>query len=74
MIRDKCWVWFKGSINEVGHWKGGFMATKDEKLGILIENPAYITCRVPEWRVVSIEPSDLNSPPIIPNDSAWKII
>ena len=74
MSRVNCWVWFKGSLNEVGHWKGGFIGTKDENPGILIENPSYVSCRVPEWRVLLEEPSDLKAPPIIPDGSPWKIL
>tara|TARA_Y100001968_G_scaffold332955_1_gene393264 strand:+ start:7425 stop:7649 length:225 start_codon:yes stop_codon:yes gene_type:complete len=73
MSRGNCWVWFKGSLNESGHWKGGFIFTKDDKPGFMIENPSFVTCRVPEWRVILKEPANLNSPPIIPKGSAWKI-
>ncbi|WP_320664678.1 hypothetical protein [Prochlorococcus sp. MIT 1223] len=74
MLKESCWVWFKGSIKEQGYWKGGFTGTKDEKPGILIESPSYVSCRVPEWRVRSTEPTDLNQPPEIPEGGIWKII
>ena len=45
---SKCWVWFKGSLKNGGHWKEGFTCTFDEKPGVLIESPAYVTCRVPK--------------------------
>ena len=73
MFRESCWVWFKASLNEVGCWKGGFLATTDEKSGILIENPGYVTCRVPDWRVSIKEPINLKDPPDIPKDSSWKL-
>ena len=74
MERENCWVWFKGSINNKGVWKGGFVGTKDEKIGILIESPSYVQCRVPEWRVLAKEPIDLYAPPVIPEGAQWKII
>tara|TARA_Y100001968_G_C19253853_1_gene665769 strand:+ start:574 stop:798 length:225 start_codon:yes stop_codon:yes gene_type:complete len=74
MPKENCWVWFKGSIKEGGQWKGGFTCTKDEKSGILIESPNYVSCRVPEWRVRTSEPTDINEAPNIPKDTDWKII
>ena len=71
---SKCWVWFKGSLNNGGFWKEGFTCTFDEKPGVLIESPAYVTCRVPTWRVLTKEPEDLNKSPLIPDKAIWKII
>ena len=71
---SKCWVWFKGSINKGGYWKEGFTCTFDEKPGVLIESPAYVTCRVPNWRVQTKEPENLSRPPMIPENAIWKII
>jgi len=71
---SKCWVWFKGSLNNGGYWKEGFTCTFDENPGVLIESPAYITCRVPTWRVVTKEPENLYKSPLIPDKAIWKII
>ena len=71
---SKCWVWFKGSLNEGGYWKEGFSCTFDEKPGILIESPAYVSCRVPNWRVLTKEPEDFTKMPLIPENAVWKII
>ena len=71
---SKCWVWFKGSLDEGGYWKEGFSCTFDEKPGILIESPSYVTCRVPNWRVLTKEPEDLTKSPLIPDNAIWKII
>ena len=71
---SKCWVWFKGSLNKGGYWKEGFSCTFDEKPGILIESPAYVSCRVPNWRVVTKEPEDLTKTPVIPDNAIWKLI
>ena len=71
---SKCWVWFKGSLNKGGSWKEGFTCTVDEKPGVLIESPAYVTCRVPNWRVLTKEPEDLYKSPLIPDKAIWKII
>ena len=74
MKTSKCWVWFKGSLNEGGYWKEGFSCTFDENPGILIESPSYVTCRVPNWRVLTKEPEDLTKTPLIPENAVWKII
>ena len=74
MKTSKCWVWFKGSLNKGGYWKEGFTCTFDEKPGVLIESPAYVTCRVPNWRVLTKEPEDLTKSPLIPDNAVWKII
>ena len=74
MKTTKCWVWFRGSLNSNGFWKEGFTCTFDEKPGILIESPSFVSCRVPNWRVQTIEPEDLNKAPNIPENSTWKII
>ena len=71
---SKCWVWFKGSLKKGGYWKEGFTCTIDEKPGVLIESPAYVTCRVPKWRVVTKEPESLYKSPLIPEKAIWKII
>tara|TARA_Y100000589_G_scaffold169323_1_gene160996 strand:- start:1087 stop:1311 length:225 start_codon:yes stop_codon:yes gene_type:complete len=70
----KCWVWFRGSIDSGGYWKDGFTCTFDEKPGILIESPAFISCRVPSWRVITTEPEDFSNGPSIPDNAVWKII
>ena len=74
MKTSKCWVWFKGSLNKGGYWKEGFTCTFDEKPGVLIERPAYVSCRVPNWRVLTKEPEDLLKSPLIPEKAIWKII
>ena len=70
----KCWVWFRGNLNGNGHWKEGFTCTFDEKPGILIESPAYVSCRVPNWRVITTEPDDFSKSPAIPDNAVWKLI
>ena len=71
---SKCWVWFKGNLNNGGYWKEGFTCTFDENPGVLIESPAYVTCRVPSWRVLTKEPENLYESPLIPEKAIWKII
>ena len=70
----KCWVWFRGNLNSSGYWKEGFTCTFDEKPGILIESPAFVSCRVPNWRVITTEPEDFLVGPAIPENAVWKII
>ncbi len=74
MTKKTCWVWFKGSINENGYWKEGFICKKDEGPGLLIESHGFVTCRVPEWRVTTQEPSEINTSPEIPQGAKWKLI
>ena len=74
MQRENCWVWFKGALKNGGHWKGGFSYKKDDKPGILIESPAYVSCRVPEWRIQTTEPKDKHIGPEIPDGASWKFI
>tara|TARA_Y100001968_G_C19281827_1_gene679624 strand:+ start:429 stop:653 length:225 start_codon:yes stop_codon:yes gene_type:complete len=74
MQKENCWVWFKGALQEGGHWKGGFTCKKDEYPGVLIESPSYVSCRVPEWRISTKEPDSKNKAPNIPEKAIWKII
>tara|TARA_Y100001968_G_scaffold46796_2_gene36960 strand:- start:707 stop:934 length:228 start_codon:yes stop_codon:yes gene_type:complete len=73
MLSENCWVWFKKSLNKKGYWHAGFSCSRDEKPGVLIQSPSFVSCRVPEWRVSSIEPLDLYKGPDIPTDAAWKL-
>ncbi len=52
----------------------GWVATQTDQAGLLIEHPGYVTCRVPEWRVVFKEPPDLKAPPSIPESAEWKLV
>ncbi|WP_413678590.1 hypothetical protein [Prochlorococcus sp. MIT 0916] len=74
MERENCWVWFKGSLNESGTWKGGFTYKKDGNPGVLIQNPSFVQCRVPDWRISTSEPLDKYKGPNIPKNSVWKIL
>ena len=74
MDSENCWVWFKGSLKEGGVWKGGFTYKKDASPGVLIQNPSYVQCRVPEWRVTTSEPLDKYRGPEIPENPIWKIL
>ena len=42
---------------------GGFLATTDAALGVLIQHPGYRDARVPGWRVTTEEPDDMHAPP-----------
>ena len=74
MIHENCWVWFKGELRERGCWKSGFTCSRDEKPGVLIQSPSYVSCRVPEWRILTEEPKDPYESPEIPEGSPWKLI
>ena len=73
MIKEKAWVWFKGGLKG-GSWVAGFIATKSDKEGLLIEKSDFVRCRVPEWRVRFEEPEDLYKEPKIPQKALWKYI
>tara|TARA_Y100001968_G_C18731462_1_gene424713 strand:+ start:126 stop:350 length:225 start_codon:yes stop_codon:yes gene_type:complete len=74
MDKENCWVWFKGSLQGGGSWKGGFTFKTDENPGVLIQSPAYVQCRVPAWRIRTKEPFDKYKGPEIPVNSPWKIL
>jgi hypothetical protein len=73
MIRQKCWVWFKGGLQEPGRWVTGYVATSSDAGGFLIQHPEYVDCRVPEWRVSTSEPVDLEQGPAIPTNAEWRL-
>ncbi len=71
MDKKKAWVWFKGGLKG-GSWTSGFMASKKNDEGILIERADFISCRVPEWRVRFDEPINKEESPKIPKGAVWK--
>ncbi len=71
MKKEKAWVWFKGGAKG-GFWMGGFIGSKSSDIGIIIERPDFINCRVPEWRVSFTEPKDEYIGPKIPEKTTWK--
>ncbi len=73
MEKKKVWVWFKGGQTG-GVWVSGFIATNDEKEGLLIERTDFVSCRVPEWRVRFEEPEDEKVAPQIPKNPTWKYL
>ena len=73
MERQKAWVWFKGGLSG-GKWVPGFIASTDSEVGILIERTDFVTCRDPEWRVRSNEPTNEQEKPKIPENPTWKYI
>ena len=52
----------------------GYRMAKDVKPGVLIQNSAYVQCRVPDWRIRTTEPLDKYKGPKIPENSVWKIL
>tara|TARA_Y100001970_G_C13722972_1_gene597591 strand:+ start:84 stop:302 length:219 start_codon:yes stop_codon:yes gene_type:complete len=71
MEKKKAWIWFKGG-EDGGSWVSGFFASKDKEGKVIIENPDFVTCTVPEWRVIYEEPKNKYQSPDIPNDAIWK--
>ncbi|MEB3253849.1 MAG: hypothetical protein VKI93_03950 [Synechococcus sp.] len=63
MRKERCWVWFRGGLNEASRWIGGFQASTDELRGVLIQHPGYRDARVPAWRVTTEEPEDIHAVP-----------
>jgi len=72
-MKKKAWVWFKGGLKG-GTWVSGFIASSDEKEGILIEKTDFVSCRVPEWRVRFDQPEFEKQSPEIPKDPTWKYL
>ncbi len=73
MDREKAWIWFKGGLKG-GEWIGGFLATKSQEGGYIVERSDFVKCRLPEWRVIFKEPGNPNHPPLIPQEAEWKYI
>ena len=73
MEREKAWIWFKGGLKG-GSWVGGFVATKSQEGGYLVERSDFVKCRLPEWRISLTEPLNLNQSPMIPKNAEWKFI
>jgi len=73
MKRERCWVWFRGGLNERPHWVSGFYGSIDDQEGILIQHPSYRDCRLPAWRVTQQEPSDPHAAPDIPDNAVWQL-
>ena len=71
MEKKKAWIWFKGG-EDGGSWVSGFIASKSEGGKVVIENPDFVTCTVPEWRVMYKEPQNKHKSPDVPNDPIWK--
>ena len=47
-MKDKCWVWFKGSAS----WRPGFVASPSPKPDhVLVEALEFVPCTLPLWRV-----------------------
>ena len=47
----RCWVWFRGGLNQDPPWMTGFYGAPLVLGGIRIERSDYVACRVPDWRV-----------------------
>lgn len=69
----RCWVWFKGGLNEDPHWHSGWYGAPSVLGGVRIEHSDYVPCRCPEWRVRFEEPSDPKRAPEIPDGAEWKL-
>ena len=71
--KEKCWVWFRGALNDGSRWVSGWYGSTARLGGVRIEHFDYVACRVPEWRVSWKEPEDLKVGPEIPEDAQWKL-
>ena len=68
-MKDKCWVWFKGTAS----WRPGFVASPSPKPGhVLVESMEFVPCTLPLWRVAYKEPADLSQGPVVPEGAVWK--
>ena len=62
----RCWVWFKGGLDEGAHWRAGWYGAPSVLGGVRIDKADYVPCRVADWRVTIKEPDDMNVGPAIP--------
>ena len=70
----RCWVWFRGGLNEDSHWVSGWYGAPSTLGGIRIEKSDYVPCRVADWRVVFEEPADMKVGPEVPEGAQWKLV
>ena len=67
-VKEKCWVWFKGSAS----WRHGFVASPSPKADqVLVEALEVVPCTLPLWRVTFKQPEDLNQGLVVPEGSVW---
>lgn len=69
----RCWIWLRGGLNEDSHWRGGWYEAPSVLGGIRVEHGDYVPCRLPEWRVVFQELSDMKVGPEVPEGENWKL-
>ena len=68
-MKEKCWVWFKGSAS----WRLGFIASPSSKPDhVLVEALEFVPCTLPLWRVTCKQPEDLNQGPLVREGAVWK--
>jgi hypothetical protein len=68
-VKDKCWVWFKGSAG----WRLCLVASPSPKPEhVLVEALEFVPCNLPLWRVTYTQPEDLNVGPVVPDGAVWK--
>ena len=70
----RCWVWFRGGLNEDSYWASGWYGAPSTLGGIRIERGDYVPCRVADWRVVFSEPADMKVGPEIPEGALLKLM
>ena len=68
-VKEKCWVWFKGSAS----WWDGFVASPSSKADhVLVEALEFVPCTLPLGRVTFKQPEDLNQGLVVPEGTVWK--
>ena len=73
MKAEKVWVWFKGGLKG-GYWMDGFYSKNTNEEIVSIEKPEFVSCKVPLWRISTIEPKNIREGPDIPTNTEWKYI
>ena len=63
----------RGDLNEDSHWRAGWYGALSIMGGILMTNPSYRDCWVPEWRVSFVEPGDMKVGPEVPEGANWML-
>ena len=64
----------RGGLHEDSYWRTGWYGAPSIMGGILMTNPSYRDCRVPEWRVTFKEPVDMKAGPNVPKDADWMLL
>ena len=70
----RCWVGFRGGLNDNSRWVSDWYRSPSTLGGIRIERSDDRPCRVADWRVVLEEPADMKIGPEVSEGELWKMV